>query len=263
MAIRLRTLIWRVVVAAFVTLLAGGGYFYYYKYPRYTPALPEAFAALKSDETVEVTDKPWYVLKPRAGTADTALIFYPGGRCDPEGYAKPLRAVAEAGYLVVLVPMPLTLAVLAPDRAGEVIAAFPEIRRWVIAGHSVGGTMAARYAMEHPGRLAGVLLWDAYPDAGHSLAEATLPVRLLAHTESADGALRGDYQAMLSRLPPDLQIVTLPGGTHMNFGSYVPMQRVRERGDTPPLATMPVAEQHARIVQATVEFLAQASAAGG
>lgn len=249
--------------AVFAVSLAAGGYFYYFKYPRYTPALPEAFAALKSDATVEVTDQPWYVLKPRAALADTALIFYPGGRCDPEGYAKPLRAIAEAGYLVVLVPMPLTLAVLAPDRADDVIAAFPEVRRWVIAGHSVGGTMAARYAMEHPGRVAGVLMWDSYPDAGHSLADATLPVRLLAHTESVDGELREDYRAMLSRLPPDLQIVTLPGGTHMNFGSYVPMQRVRERGDTPPQAAMPVAEQHGRIVQATVEFLAQVSAHSG
>lgn len=263
MAIRLRTLIWRVTGVLFIALLAAGGYVYYFKFPRYTSALPEAFAALKSDDKLEVSDKPWYVLKPRAGVTDTALIFYPGGRCDPEGYAKPLRAIAEAGHLVVLVPMPLTLAVLAPDRASEVIAAFPEIRRWVIAGHSVGGTMAARYAMEHPGRVAGVLLWDAYPDAGHSLADATLPVRLLAHTEGADGELRDDYRAMLSRLPESLQIVTLPGGTHMNFGSYVPMQRVRERGDTPPPATMPIVEQHARIVQATVEFLVRVSAAGG
>jgi len=40
---------------------------------------------------------------------------------DPRAYAPAARALAEEGYLVVIVPMPLNLAVLAPGRAAEVM----------------------------------------------------------------------------------------------------------------------------------------------
>ena len=53
---------------------------------------------------------------PRAG-----LILYPGGLVDPQAYAPAARDIASAGFLVVIPPMPLDLAVFAPGKAGEVI----------------------------------------------------------------------------------------------------------------------------------------------
>ncbi len=59
--------------------------------------------------------------------------------------------------------MPLGLAVLDWDKALEVIEAHPEIRTWVIGGHSLGGAMAARFASRHPDTISGLVLWAAYP----------------------------------------------------------------------------------------------------
>ena len=49
------------------------------------PALPEAIEALKSDQLVEVSLKPWMTFTP-AETPTTGFIFYPGGRVDARAY---------------------------------------------------------------------------------------------------------------------------------------------------------------------------------
>ncbi|MDQ3247653.1 MAG: alpha/beta hydrolase, partial [Chloroflexota bacterium] len=112
----------------------------------WTPTpMPEALAALASDPAVQVNIDDWLVFQPAAGSATTGFIFYPGGRVDARAYAPAAHAIAATGVLVVIVPMPLNLAVFAPNRADQVITAYPAIQRWAIGGHSLGGAMAATY----------------------------------------------------------------------------------------------------------------------
>jgi hypothetical protein len=247
---------------ALAALAAVAWYQLVYIGPRYSPADPLALAALHSNSRVTVTSDRWIVLEPAAGVGATGLVFYPGGQVAPEGYAEPLHAVAAAGYLVVLVPMPLDLAILAPDRADEVIAAFPQVRRWVIAGHSLGGAMAARYVFSHPGRVAGLLLWDAYPPDTDDLSGAALPVRQVARV-GADGQLPGSYREVSHLLPASTQVVTLPGATHMNYGRFIAADRFRNMDSSITTGSMPIDEQHERVVAATLEFLAQVGASAG
>jgi len=236
-------------------------YQYIYKGPRYSPADPAALAALVSDERVRISDERWIVMEPAAGVSETALVFYPGGQVAPEGYAEPLRAVAAAGYLVVLVPMPLELAVLTPNRADDVMAAFPRVKRWVIAGHSLGGAMAARYVFNHPGRMAGLLLWDAYPPDTDDLSGATLPVRQI-HRVNEAGEAPEAYQRTRHLLPSATQFVILPGATHMNYGRFIAAERFRSMDPSILTGSMPIEEQHARVVAATLEFLGQVGSEG-
>ena len=42
------------------------------------------------------------------------------------------------------------------------IAAFPEIRKWAVGGHSLGGAMAARFVSQKPDAVQGLVLWAAY-----------------------------------------------------------------------------------------------------
>ncbi|MCB0120849.1 MAG: hypothetical protein KDE58_01335, partial [Caldilineaceae bacterium] len=73
--------------------------------------MPEALAALVSDDQVTVDYTVWLTFTPTAQAPTSGFIFYPGGRVDPRAYAPAAHAIAAAGYLVVIVPMPLNLAV--------------------------------------------------------------------------------------------------------------------------------------------------------
>ena len=245
-------------LALLVVLVIGlvGWYQLVYIGPRYSPADPLALEALQSDEQVAVDTDRWIVMEPETGVSKTALLFYPGGQVAPEGYAEPLRGVAEAGYLVVMVPMPLNLAVIAPNRADAVIESFPGVQNWVIAGHSLGGAMAARYVYTHPGKIAGLLLWDAYPPDTDDLSDGPLPIRQI-HRVNDQGEVPEVYRETRHLLPEDMQVVTLTGANHMNYGRFIAADRFKDMDPDYLYGSMAIDDQHAAIVKATVGFLEQ------
>lgn len=210
--------------------------------------MPEALAALESDASVQVTTDPWYTFMPTGERNDVGLIIYPGGRVDPRSYAPTARAIAEQGYPVVIVPMPLNLAVFGIDKAADVIAAMPEVERWAIAGHSLGGSMAANFIRNNPEAVEGLALWASYPAGSDDLSGFTG----LAATSiygTADGvASPEEVLAGAALLPPDTVWVPIEGGNHAQFGWYGPQSDA-------DVATISREEQQAQIVAATVETL--------
>jgi len=231
-----------------VLLTAAIGYWRYDSADRMHRAPPQALTALASDNKVSVSQDDLIVFRPNNAAPHTGLIFYPGGECDERGYAEPLRAIAAAGYLVVLVPMPWQLAVFAPGKADEVVAAFPEINTWAIAGHSLGGSMAAHYAYKHPDTIDGLLLWDAY--APDDMSASTAAVRMI-HRSDASGSTPADYESKLILLPEQTEFVPLKGAQHLQFGRFVAGRMYR---DEPP-AELDQDEQLAMVVKYSTEFL--------
>src|SRR4051794_8470014 len=214
-----------------------------------SPPAPQAMAALQSDDGVQVstTSQGWLVFEPTDVTADTGFIFYPGAKVDPRAYAPQARDIAAAGHKVVVVPMLLNLAVLSPDRAGEVIAAYPGIDKWAIGGHSLGGAMAAKYAYDHPDKIKGLALWAAYPADGNNLADRDLPVVSISGTQ--DGlATPTKIEATRHPLPASTPFVPLEGGGHAQFGWFGP-----QSGGQP--ATISGEEQQQKTVAATNQLL--------
>lgn len=207
---------------------------------------PEAMAALNSTDFVRVQNDHWAVFTPITPTT-TGLIFYPGGKVDYRAYAPQARAIAEHGYVVVIVPMPLNLAVFGLERATDVIAAFPQITHWAIGGHSLGGAMASQYVFQNPGRVQGLALWAAYPAEGASLAQHTLEVVSIYGTR--DGvAAGGKIDASRALLPTTTRWEPIEGGNHAQFGWYGP-----QAGDN--AATITPEAQQAQTVVATVALL--------
>lgn len=145
------------------------------------------------------------------------LIFYPGGKVEYTAYTPLMKALAEQGFLCVLLEMPLNLAFLNVNAAETVFPDFPEVGNWYLAGHSLGGAAAAFYAEKHPDRLDGLILLGAYSTA--NLKENGL--RILSVYGSEDGVLDRDaYEKNRSNLPEDLTEVIIPGGCHAYFGAY-------------------------------------------
>ena len=226
-----------------------------------TPArpTPAAQAALENSPTVTVSQNYWLVFTPTHQIPQTGLVLYPGGRVDPRAYAQAAHAVAAAGYLVVITPMPLNLAVLNPDAASEVIAAYPEIKTWAVGGHSLGGAMAARFVFENPQGIddqpvAGLVLWAAYPASGDDLTQRDLAVSSIYGTQ--DGL--ADPQTVTAArflLPADTVWTPIQGGNHAQFGSYG-----EQAGDNP--ASISAGDQQSLVVNATIALLRHISGEG-
>ena len=210
---------------------------------------PEALAALQSDSRVQVTNDRWLAFLPAGAQPDTGLVLYPGGRVDYRSYAPQARAIAERGYLVVIVRMPLNLAVLDASAAADVFAAYPQIKHWAVGGHSLGGAMAANFAARNP--VQGLVLWASYPADSDDLSSQNLAVTSIYGSQ--DGVADLDtITGALSRLPKGTVWVELPGGNHAQFGWYG-----EQGGDNP--ATLSAAEQQRMTVDATVAVLEQIS----
>jgi hypothetical protein len=77
-------------------ILALGGFVVWARTP--AAPMPEAQAALQSDDEVQVEIEPWLVFRPRVGSPTVGLVLYPGGRVDPRAYAPAAHALAREGH---------------------------------------------------------------------------------------------------------------------------------------------------------------------
>ncbi|MBN2044059.1 MAG: alpha/beta hydrolase [Anaerolineales bacterium] len=174
---------------------------------------------LQSSTTVLVEDTQWLSFHPQNQSPKVGFIFYPGGNVDYRAYAPTLYRIAEAGFLVVDVAMPLNLAVLGASKASKVINTYPEIENWVIGGHSLGGSMASRFVDLNPGSVDGLALWASYPAESNSLADAA--VEVLSIYATLDGlATVAKIERAIPLLPEDTHYFPIQGGNHAQFGFY-------------------------------------------
>ena len=234
----------RITLGFLIIILILSGAFLVWSLNPLSP-MPEAIAS--SQNIAEGAADNWLVFQPAGAQPETGLIFYPGGRVDYRAYAPLAQAIADGGYLVVIVPMRLNLAVFSPDRAAQVIDAYPQVRRWVTAGHSLGGSMAARYAARNPDQVSGLILLASYPIESDSLAG--LETRALSIYATLDGlATPADIDAARAFLPLDARYLAIEGGNHAQFGWYGVQ-------DGDGQASISRAEQQARTVDAILEFL--------
>jgi hypothetical protein len=218
-----------------------------------TPPSPmqQAYDALHSDAYVTVSQGQRLVFEPKAVNYTTGFIFYPGGRVNYLAYAPYAHEIAAQGYLAVIVPMPLNLAVFGVNSANDVITAYPNVTSWAVGGHSLGGSMAAQFIYDNPGKVGGLALWASYPPAGIDLSKTNITAATIHGTN--DGLVSSkQIDDSLKQLPPDTIRVEIEGGNHAQFGWYG-----TQSGDN--LATISREQQQSITVNATVQMLLKLS----
>jgi pimeloyl-ACP methyl ester carboxylesterase len=239
---RWATWIARIVATVAVVALLGG-----LLWLRPLGATDVALEALSSGNGVEVVQSATRIeLRPTGPLDPTGLVFYPGAKVDARAYAAILRPLAEAGHLVVIVKLPFGIAFTDLDAASSVIAAEQGVDRWVVAGHSLGGVAAARYAGGGHEGVTGLALWAAYPS--DSIAEVP-DLAVLSVSGTHDGLTTpAKIEASRADLPPDATFVAVPGAVHADFGDYG-----TQDGDGTPAISR--AEAQRQITAATLDFL--------
>lgn len=232
----------RLIILAMVFIaFFGAGAIYvndYYKADKY------ALSSMESTADIAVYNKEdAIVFEPSAPKA--GFVLYPGGKVEYTSYSPVAKELAAAGILCIVPHMPFNLAVLDMDIAGEITAMYPDIDKWYIGGHSLGGSMAAAYIAGDNNEISGIVLLAAY--STEDISEKNIDVLSVRATE--DGVLNMEnYEKYYSNLPPDTQEIIIEGGCHSFFGSYGP-----QKGDGIP--TVSVEEQTLKTADAVIDFI--------
>lgn len=197
----------------------------------YLPDLPEI-------DGVDIIEKREYILiEPESGTpGNTGILFYPGGLVDPHAYIPLMAQFAKSGngHTAVIVKEPGNLAVLNPNKGMQVIKDIAYVDDWVIAGHSLGGTMACTTVEKEKNTFKGLILLAAYPSDKTNISGVFIPV--LSLVGSQDGLVsQSDIDNAADLLPQRIDITDvneiiqypgatyyyiIDGGIHAYFGNY-------------------------------------------
>lgn len=149
--------------------------------------------------------------------ADTGFIFYPGGKVEHTAYEPLMIELANEGVLCILLKMPFHLAVFDINAAEGLTEEYPEIDKWFLGGHSLGGSMAASYLSKNAEDYEGIVLLGSYSTADLSAFD----LDVLSIYGSEDLVLnRDNYAESISNLPDDYEEIVLDGGCHAYFGVY-------------------------------------------
>ncbi len=200
-----------ILIPAVVVVLTAAFFIYtgvYYK------AAPDALSALSGDDTVVVSETVdgWLFDGP---SDDVLLIFYGGGKVEEEAYAPLMREIAEGGVDTYLVKMPFHLAVLDSGKADKVIAS-TSYDRYIVGGHSLGGSMAAYFAANEPNKVDGVVLCAAY-----ATEKLDGRLKVVSAYGTQDGVLDfKNYEDNKPNLPAGFTELVIDGGNHSGFGCY-------------------------------------------
>ena len=153
----------------------------------------------------------------KKGDSTNGLIFYPGGKVEHTAYKPLMDACARKGFTCILVKMPFNLAVFDKNAAKDIQEQFPEIEKWYIGGHSLGGAMAASYAAENAEDFKGLFLLAGYSTA--DLTDSGLKVLSMYGSEDKVLDLK-KYEKYKSNLPEGYTEFIMDGGCHSYFGMY-------------------------------------------
>jgi hypothetical protein len=218
-------------------------------------ALEPALDAMGSDSRVTVTEGPTrIVMTPTGSVSTTGVFFQPGAKVDARAYAAVLRPLAESGYPVIIPKQPLGIAFLSITAFDSTKASFPGITRWVVGGHSLGGTVAAIEAdsgdVDPVAPVIGLLLFASYPanDISTSLTASVLSI------SATDDGLATPDKILTSRdiLPAGSTFTAIDGAVHSFFGDYGP-----QPGDGTP--TVSHDDARAQISRESLAFVRQLS----
>lgn len=205
------------------------------------------------DTVINIADDGGVEIFPQSGDADTGIIFYVGAQIKPSAYIPLLARIAEQGYACFDPNLNFNMAALEPSAADDIISAHPEIKSWILAGHSMGGLTASGYADDHRDTVDGLILIAAYTN--RDMSDAQLP--LLAVFGDVDGVMNKSlYEKRKAWNPVDFEEHIISGANHAGFGDYGKQPRDND-------AKITAEEQQSQTAEIILDWLNRHTVGGG
>ena len=150
------------------------------------------------------------------GGSSDAIIFYPGGKVEYTAYLPLCTKLAAEGIDCFLVEMPFHLAIFGSNKAGSIMEEYT-YDNWYLAGHSLGGAMAANYVADNVDEFAGLIMLAAYPTK--ALVSDNLKV-LSVYGNKDEVINREKLKESSEFVPEHYTEIGLGGANHAGFGNY-------------------------------------------
>lgn len=173
------------------------------------------------------------------------IILYQGAKVDVAAYSVEAKILADNGYTVFIPKMPFNMAFFGINKPDKIIKNNPNITNWYMAGHSLGGSMAAKYTSKNQDIIDGLILLASY-----SVDDLTeYKGRVISIVGSKDmGIDKEKLEETSVNLPNDTEFYIIEGGNHSQFGDYG-----FQKGDN--IADISLEEQLEEITNKILEFL--------
>jgi hypothetical protein len=177
-------------------IIIGGGVLTYLNLDQYQAILSRQYQLLDDNGTLYKLDN-----------SDVGFIFYQGGKVEADAYSY----LVDVNANVFILDTPFNLAIFNFNKAQQIVDKYPQISRWFVGGHSLGGSSAFLYAASSTTLIEGIIYLGSYPTQVNQF-------RQLAIFGSKDGLL--DYNAYLDYFDEDDSVKIITGGNHAQFGEY-------------------------------------------
>lgn len=210
---RKRLIIILVSVLLAVALMFGALAIYAADYYRADTVAIDSFRTERDPEPIY--HKGYISVEPEG--AKRGIILYPGGKVDPVAYVGLVQALGSYGIFAAVVDMPFNLAFFGSNAASGIMREHPEIQKWYVGGHSLGGTVAAGYAKRNDDKVDGLILLGSY--ANTDLTETDLKV-FIAYGSEDEVIGMETYEKKMKNLPEGYTKLVIEGGNHAGFGMY-------------------------------------------
>lgn len=231
----------KIILLILICLLAGGTFIFLNQVYE-----PSNLLYQNVDEDDYVFNDDFYLFNEDSENK-TGIIIYPGALVEPLSYGYLANELANNGYFIAIAKMNLNLSILDANKANKIIEKYPNIDSWYLAGHSMGGVSACKYASEHPSLVDGIILLGSYPASSNDLSTTSLKV--LSIYGQYDGlTTQSDINDSKTLLPKNTQFEEIKGGNHAQFGLYG-----KQKGDNN--ATITPLQQQQEIINLIKQFI--------
>ena len=145
--------------------------------------------------------------------SETGFIFYQGAKVDPAAYSYIGQQLAEKGHFVMIPKLPFNIALLNANEGLSIIDDHPDVKRWYLIGHSLGGS-AASTILGDSSKIKGIIFLASYPIDAIDTPSLTV-------YGGRDGVLPvKDIEASKANVRSGATFHLIKDGNHANFGMY-------------------------------------------
>lgn len=173
-------------------------------------AFPEV---LESADEMERIGNDYYF----RGESDIGFLIFSGAKTDERAYAYLAKLLHEEGHTVVIPKQRFHLSAFGTKHGLEIMDSNPQIKKWILIGHSLGGMPVSQIASTRQDKLIGVAFLATFA----SIDLSGLDIAAIRITAEHDGVMNNDTMENYNgNLPKNTVNKMLEGANHQGFAAY-------------------------------------------